>query len=65
MMAQAGGIARLAHRAELGALSAPQILLIVLITIYVVIAELARVIGHDHLNAMFFGPLPVFPKSQA
>ena len=35
-----------------------QILLLVLITMYVVIAELARVIGRDRLKAIFFGPLP-------
>ncbi len=36
-----------------------QILLAVLILMYCVIAELARVVGRDKLKAMFFGPLPV------
>jgi len=37
---------------------AVQILLITLIFMYCVIAELARVIGHDRLKVMFVGPLP-------
>ena len=37
---------------------AVQILLITLIFMYCVIAELARVIGHDRLKGMFVGPLP-------
>jgi hypothetical protein len=37
---------------------AVQILLITLIFMYCVIAELARVIGHDRLKVMFMGPLP-------
>jgi hypothetical protein len=36
-----------------------QILLAVLILMYCVISELARVVGRDKLMAMFFGPLPV------
>ncbi|MGH8349222.1 MAG: hypothetical protein ACRES5_22090, partial [Pseudomonas sp.] len=39
-----------------------QILLITLIFMYCVIAELSRVIGHERLKAMFFGPLP--PRSR-
>lgn len=35
-----------------------QILLATLIANYCVLAELARVIGHDKLRRMFFGPLP-------
>ncbi|WP_054930854.1 hypothetical protein [Paraburkholderia caribensis] len=37
---------------------AVQILLVTLILMYCVIAELARVIGHARLKAMFFGPVP-------
>lgn len=35
-----------------------QILLVTLIFMYCVIAELARVIGHQRLKQMFIGPLP-------
>jgi hypothetical protein len=35
-----------------------QILLAVLIFMYCVVGELARVIGRDKLKVMFFGPLP-------
>ncbi|UZJ59147.1 hypothetical protein OKW98_21695 [Pseudomonas sp. KU26590] len=38
---------------------AVQILLATLIFMYCVIAELARVIGHERLKRMFIGPLPV------
>ncbi|WP_440465682.1 hypothetical protein ACKI1H_16980 [Pseudomonas sp. YH-1] len=37
---------------------AVQILLVTLIFMYCVIAELARVIGHERLRKMFLGPLP-------
>jgi hypothetical protein len=40
-----------------------QILLAVLISIYCVTSELARVVGRDELKAMFFGPLPASPSS--
>jgi hypothetical protein len=39
-----------------------QILLGVLILMYCVTSELARVIGRDELKAIFFGPLPTNPK---
>ncbi len=42
-----------------------QILLVVLIVMYCVIAELARVIGRDKLKTMFFGPMPAKPTQQA
>ena len=38
---------------------AVQILLVVLIVLYCVIVEMARVIGRDELTAMFFGPTPI------
>jgi hypothetical protein len=41
---------------------AVQILLITLISMYCVIAELARVIGGDRLKVMFVGPLPPAPR---
>ena len=39
-----------------------QILLGVLILMYCVASELARVIGRDKLKAIFFGPLPTSLK---
>jgi hypothetical protein len=41
-----------------------QILLVTLIANYCVLAELARMIGHDKFRKMFFGPLPVRPTAQ-
>jgi hypothetical protein len=38
-----------------------QILLAVLILMYCLTSELARVIGRDELKTMFFGPLPAHP----
>ena len=40
-----------------------QILLAVLIFMYCVTSELARVIGRDELKTVFFGPLPAPPRS--
>ena len=40
-----------------------QILLAVLIFMYCVAGELARVVGRDKLKTMFFGPLPANPPS--
>ena len=42
---------------------AVQILLTVLIVVYCVATELARVIGKKELIALFFGPLPARPKA--
>ena len=39
-----------------------QILLAVLIFMYCVASELARVIGQDRFKKMFFGPLPIQPR---
>ena len=39
-----------------------QILLVVLVVMYCVASELARVIGHDEFKAMFFGPMPARSK---
>jgi hypothetical protein len=41
-----------------------QILLAVLIVLYCVIVEMARVIGRDELKVMFFGPMPVAPAGK-
>jgi hypothetical protein len=41
-----------------------QILLAVLIVLYCLIAEMARVIGRDKMKAMFFGPMPVTPTGK-
>ena len=41
-----------------------QILLAVLIVLYCVIVEMARVIGRDKLKAMFFGPMTVAPTDE-
>lgn len=38
-----------------------QILLAVLIFMYCVTSELARIVGRDELKTMFFGPLPAHP----
>jgi hypothetical protein len=38
-----------------------QILLAVLILMYCLTSELARVVGRDELKTMFFGPLPAHP----
>ena len=42
-----------------------QILLIVLIANYCVLAELVRVIGRDKFRAIFLGPMPVKPTGQS
>jgi hypothetical protein len=42
-----------------------QILLVTLIAMYCVLAELARVIGRKKFRAMFFGPVPAEPSTQA
>ncbi|MGF6413767.1 hypothetical protein OKW37_005502 [Paraburkholderia sp. MM5482-R2] len=39
-----------------------QILLVTLILMYCAIGELARVIGHQRLKTIFFGPLPAPPE---
>ena len=42
-----------------------QILLVMLILNYCVIAEIARFVGRDKLRAMFFGPMPPKPAGPA
>jgi hypothetical protein len=41
-----------------------QILLVMLIVAYCTGAELARLVGHDKLRAMFFGPMNSAPQNQ-
>ena len=43
---------------------AVQILLAVLIVLYCMTTEMARVIGPDKMKAMFFGPMPVPPSNK-
>ena len=38
-----------------------QIVLVLMILVYCVMAELSAVLGRDRMKAMFFGPLPVRP----